>query len=36
MPSALQIAMCNGVIRHLDIGSDGSFAPDVPMFVGMR
>jgi ubiquinone/menaquinone biosynthesis C-methylase UbiE len=33
---ALQIAMSEGVTRHFDIGSDGSFTLDVAMFVGTR
>jgi ubiquinone/menaquinone biosynthesis C-methylase UbiE len=33
---ALQIAMSEGVTRHFDIGSDGSFTLGVAMFVGVR
>jgi ubiquinone/menaquinone biosynthesis C-methylase UbiE len=33
---ALQIAMSDGVTRHFDIGSEGSFTLDVGMFVGTR
>jgi ubiquinone/menaquinone biosynthesis C-methylase UbiE len=33
---AIQIAMSDGVTRHFDIGSDGSFTLDVGMFVGTR
>jgi ubiquinone/menaquinone biosynthesis C-methylase UbiE len=33
---ALQVAMSDGVTRHFEVGSDGSFTLDVGMFVGMR